>query len=168
LPHDNDVDIAVPIDAVTPAIIERMARSELHLFRETGFGGKIFTRKFLFHGCAVDFYGMEDLGDRYISKSRYRKSCLVYDHPKLPLERRMFEGTDVWVPKDCETYVRHIFGEGWIRKPPFGWHDSFSLPNLIGVEGTPAALFDLAGRVTKWKIRTGLGRFGLSGLTKGA
>lgn len=166
LPHDNDVDIAVPVDAVTPTVIERMARSGLHLFRETGFSGKIYTRKFLYRGCAVDFYGMEDRGDRYISKSRYGKSCLVYSHPKLPLERRTFEGTDVWVPQDCEIYVRHIFGEGWKRSPPFGWHNSFSLPNLIGVEGTPAAILDLAGCVTKWKVSTELSRLGLKGSIK--
>jgi hypothetical protein len=168
LPHDNDVDIAVPVDAITPTIIERMARSELHLFRETGFRGKVFNRKFLYRGCAIDFYGMEDIGDRYISKSRYGKSCLIYSHPKLPLARRMFEGTEVWVPRDCEAYVRHIFGEGWIRKPPPGWHNSFSLPNLIGIEGPPVAMFDLARRIAKWKVGNGLSRMGLISLSRGA
>jgi len=166
LAHDNDVDIAVPVDAITPAIVDRMANSGLHLFRETGFAGKIFNRKFLYEGCAVDFYGMEEQGDRYISKSRYGKSCLVYSHPKLPLMRRSFEGTDAWVPQDSEAYVRHIFGEGWVRRPPPGWHNSFSLPNLIRVEGTPIALIDLARRVAKWKVGAAMERLGIGGSQK--
>lgn len=128
IPHDNDIDMALPIEERPDNIVELMGKYGFEHERQDYIKatGRIILDQFSYKGCHMDvFYLFDDRPDgkvySYVSRRHETKDwreanatdgfpCVVWPTEKCNYARQEFLGLQIYVPEKAHEWMRDIFG----------------------------------------------------------
>lgn len=138
IPHDNDLDMAMPIEDRPDDFVDIMTRAGFRHFQQTYIKstGRIIEDRFTYKGCQMDiFYLFSDredgktyscIGRRHESKEWREANATdgfpvdIWPTEQCDFTRMDFLGMKLYVPKKAHEWMRDIYGANYMT-PIKGW-----------------------------------------------
>lgn len=124
--HDNDVDIAVFHDDLSPEIVRELIEAGFRVRMTNGLPEDGLSITFRRNDVNIDifvYYFVSDSIIRYSSWSSvdmYTSYRIDYQYPVSKLKQIQFLGRTFWAPEDAEHYLELQYGKEW-RVPNSLW-----------------------------------------------
>lgn len=133
--HDVDIDINLAPGTSSAAVNSALASAGMRPTIRVRYRGQVSNENYWGHRTYLDFfYVFEEKGVSFV-RSRKKKCCFDLSEPKANRVRADFQGVQVWVPEDADTYLQHLYGPQW-RVPDPDW-DWLLGTNIYAVHGNP-------------------------------
>lgn len=132
IPHDNDLDLAIPIEDRLEDFVEIMERNGFSHFQQTYIPSlnRIIEDRFTYKGCQMDiFYLYSDREDgktySYIARRHETKEWReanrtdgfpvdVWPTEKCEFKRTDFLGMQLYIPAKAHEWMRDIYGDDYM------------------------------------------------------
>lgn len=155
IPGDNDIDVKLPLEALTPDLVATLAGAGFVPFRQIFVQNRLVNVGVSRDSFHIDIAGLycEDGTAFYDqpmlhSTGCFRNGFLTYGFPHTGRERFAMAGVRLWRPSAPERMLGAFYGPGW-RVPVTHWDHFFSPPGLVRATGAPEFLRRVAGRWTE-------------------